>query len=102
LLYLIGRDTDWVIHSKLSYTSDGGGFVKIWRNNVLLLSAADLLTSYNQQSVPYMKVGSYVESWKKASDTSSLGINWASIQYKALILGNEGSSYDQVGTPRLN
>lgn len=122
-----GSYVDWVIHSKLAYTLEGsadsstedsndghntgnlrsrklsatptgGGFIEIWRNNYLLVSVNNLLTSYNQTSPPYMKFGSYVESWKSASDTSSIGNNWASVTYRELRLGDEGSSYDEVRT----
>lgn len=97
----LGTYTDWVIHSKLSFTKspsspNGDGFIEIWRNNEQLVSASNILTSFNQSSPPYMKFGSYVESWKVASDPSSLGINWASVTYKALRLGNQGSSYAEV------
>jgi hypothetical protein len=96
-----GTYTDWVVHSKLAYTlsstgNTGGGFIQIWRNNELLVSADNLLTSYNQSEPPYMKFGSYVESWKKVSDTSQIGENWASVTYKALRLGDADSSYDEV------
>lgn len=97
----LGTYTDWVIHSKLSYEKsasapNGDGFINIWRNNVQLVAASNILTSYNQTDPPYMKFGSYVESWKVASDPSSLGINWASVTYKALRLGDQGSYYDEV------
>jgi hypothetical protein len=129
LSYRTGSYVDWVIHSKLAYTlapesdsasspsisgsnlraasgasdSGTGGSIQIWRNNYLLVSVDNILTSYNQASPPYMKFGSYVESWKLASDTSSIGDNWASVTYRELRLGDQGSSYDQVytgdGTP---
>lgn len=102
----LGNYTDWVIHSMLSFSKstdypNGDGFINIWRNNVQLVSASNILTSYNQSEPPYMKFGSYVESWKVASDPSSLGINWASVTYKSLRLGNQGSSYDEVSTLQI-
>lgn len=105
---MTGAYTDWVVHSKLAYTlsssaSTGGGFIEIWRNNDLLVSVDNLLTSYNQTEPPYMKFGSYVESWKTTSDASQIGENWASVTYKALRLGDADSSYDEVSTrPGIN
>lgn len=81
--------------------SGGGGFIQIWRNNYLLVSVDNLLTSYNQPLPPYMKFGSYVESWKAVGGSGSIGDNWASVTYRELRLGDQGSSYDEVRAPCL-
>lgn len=94
----IGSWVDWVVHSKLSFNGDG--YVNIWRNGVQMLSVANLLTAYNDSLPPYIKVGSYQTNWK---DNITTGYSWTSIQYKAVRVGDAGSSYAEVytgtGTP---
>ena len=66
----VGVYQDWVLHVRLAH-GDPVGFVRLWRNNVLMVNASDLLTSFNDATPPYMKIGSYNVAWKDGRYTKT-------------------------------
>jgi uncharacterized membrane protein YqaE (UPF0057 family) len=94
-----GMWMDFVINSQLAF-GNPTGWVKIWRNNELMLNVQNLLTAYNQTNPPYIIAGSYNINWKA---NVSLAYNWAASYHKAVRVGDAGSDYSQVytgdGTP---
>jgi hypothetical protein len=79
---------DWVIHSKLSH-SDLSGVVEVWRNNQLLVSVKDMLTSFNDPDVPYVALGIVQHDWQVGRNT---WFDKVSVSYKSLKLGTATSN----------
>lgn len=94
-----GTWNHWVIHSIL--TPGTNGIVKVWLNNTLLCDLNNLMTSYNDPNVPYMKFGVYEVNWKSPNATTPV-FDWISVSYRRLILGSHFATYNGVYTGTLS
>ena len=93
---VVGEWENWVVYDKMSYSTDG--VVKVWRNGNLVLERSNLRTSFNDVEPHYMKIGTYVPTWKKAVDPGEVDTTWSGCRVSSLKLGNASSSYDEVET----
>jgi hypothetical protein len=59
--YDVGVWTDWVVHVKWSYLDDG--VLEIWQNGKLVVSQLNSPNCYNDQVMPYFKMGLYM-GWR--------------------------------------
>jgi hypothetical protein len=64
-----GRWSDWVVHVRWSYTSDG--LLEMWKDRQLVLRRSGPNT-YNDTLAPYMKVGVYVPRWMLEPPVSTI------------------------------
>jgi hypothetical protein len=83
--------TDWVLHIKFSYLSDGQ--MQIWKNGKLVLTRTNQPNSYNDLVGNYFKIGIYKYGWKDGYPTTTTS---RSIFYDEIRIGNENSSYAEV------
>jgi hypothetical protein len=77
----IGIWSDWVVnvnlqvwyhirnHSMHSQWGKPTGYIKAWRNGQLMVNQTNILTAYNDEYPPYMKLGSYDTPWKEGHYT---------------------------------
>ena len=63
----VDKWTDWVVHVKWSYGSDG--FLQVWRNGNKVVDRTGP-NAYNDQIGPYFKMGIYKSEWRQADATS--------------------------------
>lgn len=89
-----GEWIDLVVNSQLAYGSPTG-WIKVWRNNALMVDEKDILTAYNDIMPPYLIAGSYQLNWRYYQ---SVGYSWLAAYYGSVRLGNSASSYDEVYT----
>jgi hypothetical protein len=59
--YDVGVWTDWVVHVKWSYLDDG--VLEIWQNGKLVVSQLNNPNCYNDQRMPFFKMGLYT-GWR--------------------------------------
>ncbi len=90
----LGQWMDFVVNSQLAY-GQPSGWVKVWRNGVLMVDASNILTSYDEINPPYPILGSYEYNWKINQTT---GFQWTSCYHNAVKIGNASSNYDEVYT----
>jgi hypothetical protein len=91
-----GEWEDWVIYDKLSSNPDG--VVKVWRNGALVLDESNIRTSFNDSTPHYLKLGTYVPTWKDAVNSSEVLTSWTGSRFSSLKFGNASSSYAGVKT----
>jgi hypothetical protein len=82
--------TDWVIHVKYSYQSDG--ILEVWKNGTPVLRQLGP-NSYNDKTPPYFKIGIYKWAWAGSSTSNT---TQRTIYVDQLKIGNESSSYSEV------
>lgn len=82
--------TDWVFHIKFSYTSDG--FVQVWKNGKRIVNYQGPC-AFNDDILPYQKLGVYKGSWKKGVKPA---ITHRVLYYDAISVADENGSYSDV------
>lgn len=82
-----GGWTDWVIHAKWSYQSDGR--LEIWRDGVKVVNRTGP-NSYNEENPGFFKIGVYKWSWGNTAVTERI------IGYDNLRIADSGGSYESV------
>jgi hypothetical protein len=82
-----GGWTDWVVHAKWSYQSDGR--LEIWRDGVKVVSRTGPNT-YNERNPGFFKLGLYKWTWRNTKVSKRI------IQYDALKIAGKGGSYSMV------
>eukprot|EP00602_Paraphysomonas_sp_CaronLab_P007862 CAMPEP_0185033162 /NCGR_PEP_ID=MMETSP1103-20130426/21888_1 /TAXON_ID=36769 /ORGANISM="Paraphysomonas bandaiensis, Strain Caron Lab Isolate" /LENGTH=750 /DNA_ID=CAMNT_0027569339 /DNA_START=20 /DNA_END=2269 /DNA_ORIENTATION=+ len=86
--------TDWVINVKLQWGTPTG-YIKVWRNNELMVDVSNILTAFNDINPPYVKMGSYDIPWKSGVDTLT---QWTGLYVSRFRIGDANSSYEEVYT----
>mmetsp|Transcript_3488 Transcript_3488/g.5439 ORF Transcript_3488/g.5439 Transcript_3488/m.5439 type:complete len:1094 (+) Transcript_3488:90-3371(+) len=81
---------DWVFYIDMQY--NGAGAIKVWLGETLLLSEHNVLTAYNDDKPPYIKIGVGFSRWK----TDSTLTTWYGVDVSEVRVGNELSCFDQV------
>jgi len=83
--------TDWVVHVKWSYLNDG--VLEIWKNGKLVVSQLNNPNCYNDQVMPFFKMGLYT-GWR---DPTARGIVRKRVLYHdELRMAGPGGSYADV------
>lgn len=88
--------TDWVVHAKWSYGSDG--VLEIWKNGVPVVKYNGP-NAYNDQKSPYWKFGVYKPDWKKPDYGSSV-VTSRTLYLDNVRFGDSNSNYNQVNPAR--
>jgi Polysaccharide lyase len=89
--YDVGVWTDWVLHVKWSYLDDG--VLEIWQNGKLVVSQLNNPNCYNDQIMPFFKMGLY-SGWK---DPTAKGIVRKRVLYHdEFRMAGPGGSYADV------
>ena len=92
-----GQWTDFVIHTKLDYNLDGDGFLKVYKNGILIVddSGSNCL---NDVAGVKTQMGNYKFSWRKGpTDVESRTMYMDEIR-----IGNANSSYAEVSPDSSN
>ena len=90
----IGEWTSWVMH--VNFTSvQRDGFLRIWKNNKMVLSRNNLLTAYIDQISPYLKLGAYQLNWKWQDPPLT---QWVGYEFAEIRVGNSSSHYNDIYT----
>jgi len=90
---------DWVIEDNFS-TSQAEGYLRIWRNQTLVVSVFGLLTAYMDIQPHFVKLGAHVPSWEQFDDVASSETtpSWSSVSFSSIRIGGESSYYAEVYT----
>lgn len=91
---IIGSWVSWVIHVGFSYEKKDG-FIEVWKNNKLKVSKSSILTAYDDNYAPYLKLGAYQLNWKSNLETKT---QWVGFEYSEIRIGDINSTYDDVYT----
>jgi hypothetical protein len=61
---LVGRWCDWTFCVRWEWASDGGGYVRVWRDGALVVDRAGPNCFHDLRGGPYLKLGPYKWPWK--------------------------------------
>lgn len=100
--YKTGVWTDFVVHVKWDYRSNGDGFTNIWMREGADEQWQQIVqdrgpNSYNDDGDIYFKAGIYKWDWDGGSPT--LGITKRIVFLDAMKFATEGSAFDDVAAP---
>lgn len=92
--YTKGKWTDFVVHAKWSYKSDG--FIRVWKDGQLVFSKNGSVY-YNLPQGPYLKVGIYKgdPDWPGSNNISDRVVYFDEIR-----IGGESAKYEDVAPHR--
>ena len=82
--------TDWVIHVKFSYESDG--LLEIWKNGKLVVQKSGR-NNYRELKGHFFKIGVYKYGWAQGYTSTTTS---RTLFYDDVKIGNENSSYAAV------
>jgi hypothetical protein len=85
-----GKWTDWVVHVKWSYQSDG--FLEVWRNGAQIVSRTGPNCS-NDGNGPQFQFGIYKWPWTGSYETNT---NWRLLYFDELRIADADASYEDV------
>jgi len=88
----IGKWTDWVIHVKWSYQSDG--FLQLWRDGVQVVDRTGPNCS-NDERGPQLSLGVYKWPWRESFSFTS-NTEWRLFYHDELRIGGAAASYEDV------
>jgi hypothetical protein len=91
---IVGSWVAWVIHVKFAYDRNDG-FFEVWKDNKLKVSKSRIVTAYDDNFAPYLKLGAYQLNWKSSHETKT---QWVGFEYSEVRIGDVSSSYDEVYT----
>jgi hypothetical protein len=89
--------TDWVVHVKWSYQSNG--IVEVWKNGQLVVRKYGPNT-YNDRVGPYMKMGIYKTDWKANPQRSTTTQRIAYFDAVRVDQGNTGLAVSSTAKPQ--
>ncbi len=92
--YAVGVWTDWIVHVKWSYQTDG--LLEIWKNGNLVIQRTGPNT-YNDKVGPYFKIGIYKPDWKYKPEKSTTETR--TIYFDEVRIGHESNSYIDIAPP---
>lgn len=83
---------DWVVHIKFAY--DNTGILEVWKDGIKVIDRQNMPNSYNDEKLPYFKLGVYKWNWNGSS------VNQKVLYWDEVRIGDENSSYDEVKPSR--
>jgi hypothetical protein len=89
--YRTGVWTDWVIHVKWSYDSEG--FLKVWKNGAKVVDQEGP-NAFNDKKGPYFKMGLY-KGWKNPNNPSD-AVSSRVLYHDEFRMSGAGGGYDDV------
>lgn len=97
-----GKWTDWVFNVKWDYKKDGDGFMKIWKDGVLILDRKGP-NCFNDVIGPFLRFGMYKYSWKhnEEKDFPSNTTNRV-IYHDEYRIGNANAKYEEIAPGGLS
>lgn len=90
--YKTGVWTNWVVHAKWSYKSDG--LLEIWRDGKLVARKTGPNT-YNDKRGPFFKIGIYKPQWKSRPERSQTDTRV--VYFDQVRVGKTSDSYQDLG-----
>ena len=97
----LGKWTDWVFNVNWSYKKDGDGFMKIWKDGVLIFDKKGPNCS-NDDLGPFLRFGMYKWDWKHTEEEIPSNTTHRVIYHDEYKIGNEKSSYEEVAPGGLS
>ncbi|NEU09988.1 hypothetical protein GZH53_16810 [Flavihumibacter sp. R14] len=88
--YQVGVWTDFVVHFKATFASDG--IFELWKNGSKVLTINGPGVYYNDESGPYMKMGIYKWGWSGTGST----VSNRTLYFDQIKIGDQTSSYNDV------
>ena len=91
----LGRWSDWVFHVKWDYRKDGEGFMKIWKDGVLIFDQSGPNCS-NDDLGPFLRFGMYKWDWKHSEEEKPSNTTHRVIYHDEYRIGNAHANYEEV------
>ena len=88
-----GRWTEFVLHFKLSYKTDG--FIELWKDGESVVKLKGPNT-YNDAKAPYMKFGIYKSAWRHSTGAKASGFSSRRLYFDNVVLGDKYETYKSV------
>ena len=96
-----GRWTDWVFNVNWSYKKDGDGFMKIWKDGVLIFDKKGPNCS-NDDLGPFLRFGIYKWDWKHSEEEKPSNTTNRVIYHDEYRIGNANAKYEEVAPGGLS
>jgi hypothetical protein len=97
-----GKWTDWVFHVNWDYRKNGNGFVKIWKDGILIFDRKGP-NCFNDLTGPFLRFGLYRYTWKNSDERiSPSNVTTRVIYHDEYRIGNANSSYEEVAPKGLS
>jgi hypothetical protein len=93
--------TDWVFQVKWSFEKEGDGFMKIWKDGVLIFDKKGPNCS-NDALGPFLRFGLYKWDWRHTEQQKPGNTSHRVIYHDEYRIGNEKSSYEEVSPGGLS
>ncbi|MEI8087448.1 MAG: polysaccharide lyase [Paludibacter sp.] len=93
--------TDWVFQIKWSYAKDGDGFMKIWKDGVLIFDKKGPNCS-NDDLGPFLRFGLYKWDWRHTEQKKPGNTTHSVIYHDEYRIGNANAKYEEVAPGALS
>ena len=93
--------TDWVFQVKWNYEKEGDGFMKIWKDGVLIFDKTGPNCT-NDMLGPFLRFGLYKWDWRHAEQKKSGNTTHRVIYHDEFRIGNSNSIYEEVAPGGLS
>lgn len=97
----LGKWTDWVFNVKWNYNKDGDGFMKIWKDGVLIFDKKGPNCS-NDDLGPFLRFGMYKWDWKHTEEEIPSNTSHRVIYHDEYKIGNANATYEEVSPGGLS
>ena len=97
----MGKWTDWVVNVKWDYSKDGDGFLKIWKDGVLILDRKGP-NCFNDAVGPFLRFGIYKWPWKHTELDRPSNTTNRVMYHDEFKIGNSKASYQEVSPGGLS
>lgn len=93
--------TDWVFNIKWSYTNEGNGFMKIWKDGVLIFDKKGPNCT-NDALGPFLRFGLYKWDWRHTEQKKPGNTTSRVIYHDEYRIGNANAGYEGVAPAGLS
>ena len=97
----LGRWSDWVFNVKWDYRKDGNGWMKIWKDGVLIFDQKGPNCS-NDDLGPFLRFGMYKWDWKHPEEEKPSNTTNRVIYHDEYRIGNAQAKYEEVAPGGLS